>query len=115
MGFDAAGVRGASAGLGALARRAGANGEALLRAAHDACKLPEDRIAGGFRSAAASFLGSPEGKAALGKAFEAGWALLRGIVGSASASGASQPAHGAPPPPPPAQAAAVPERPGPIA
>jgi len=67
MGFDAASARAASAGLGALAQRARENGQTILKAAHDACRLPEDRVLHGFRAGATAFLGSPEGKAALRK------------------------------------------------
>jgi len=116
MGFDAAGVRAASAGLGVLAERARANGQAILHAAHDAARLPEDRVGGGFRAGAKAFLGSPEGKAAMRTALEAGWVLLRGMAG-----GAAPPVKPAAPAPPavaaatPPPIAAVPERSGTVA
>ena len=92
MGFDAASVRAASAGLGALAGRASENGRTLIRAAHEACRLPEDSVAHGVRAGASAFLASPEGKAALHKALEAGWALLRGVFGG-GAAGSPQTAY----------------------
>jgi hypothetical protein len=92
MGFDAASVRAASAGLGALAGRASENGRTLIRAAHEACRLPEDGVAHGVRAGASAFLASPEGKAALHKALEAGWALLRGVF-SGGAAGSPQTAY----------------------
>ena len=92
MGFDAASVRAASAGLGALAGRASENGRTLIRAAHEACRLPEDSVAHGVRAGASAFLASPEGKAALHKALEAGWALLRGVF-SGGAAGSPQTAY----------------------
>jgi len=114
MVFDAAGVRAASAGLGALAGRATANGRALIHAAHEVTKLPEDGVGHGFRAGASAFLGSPEGKAALTKLLEAGWSLLRGLFlggtagGLAGATAGGGAAHGpqvaqaqsAPPSPP---------------
>jgi len=92
MGFDAASVRAASAGLGALAGRASENGRTLIRAAHEACRLPEDSVAHGVRAGASAFLASPEGKAALHKALEAGWALLRGVF-SGGAAGSPKTAY----------------------
>lgn len=124
MGFDAAGVRAASAGLGVLAERARANGQAILHAAHEAARLPEDRVGGGFRAGAKAYLGSPEGKAAMRTALEAGWALLRGMAGGAPpapkpavqqqpavAAAAAQPVAAAPSP----QVAAAPEHSGTVA
>jgi hypothetical protein len=90
MGFDAAGVRAASTGFAALAERAAANGSALLRSAHASIRLPEDGVAGSVRANAAAFLGSAEGKAAVGQLFASALAVLRGI--------ATGPAPGAPAP-----------------
>jgi hypothetical protein len=113
MGFDAASARAASAGLGALAQRARENGQTILKAAHDACRLPEDRVGHGFRAGATAFLGSPEGKAALRKGLEAAWALIRGIVtGPAPAPQAGAVAADASAANP---SAAAPERSGPLA
>jgi hypothetical protein len=113
MSFDAAGVRAASAAFGALAQRARENGQAILREAHEACRLPEDRISRGLGSGAAAFFGSPEGKAAVGRVFAAAWDVLRGVFGGAAA--ATTAAAAAPTPRDAAAAQAPPPVPAPPA